>query len=398
MLHLICKDLVTRRDILEKFTFENTTRVHFGEGQIAQLANEIPLDEKILVIYGGGSIKKNGVYNQVVDALKNHKWGEFFGVEPNPQYDTLMNAVAKIKEEGYQYLLAVGGGSVVDGVKFISVAACYNGDDPWDILLKGIQPTEALPLSCILTLPATGSETNIGAVVSRGESKLFFHSPLVRPEVAILDPLTTLSLSKKQITNGVIDAYVHVIEQYLTYDVNAKVQDRFSEGLMLTLLEEGPKALENPQDVDVRSNIMWAATWALNGMIGSGVPQDWTTHMIGHELTAAHGIDHGRTLSIILPAVMEVCRAEKEAKLLQYGERIFGITEGSVGERIDVAIEKTVEFFNQMETPTSLADVGLSEADIAPVVESLKQHGRLAMGERGDIDLAKSEAILKQAL
>lgn len=381
---------------MQNFTFENTTRVHFGESQIQQIANEIPVDEKVLVLYGGGSIKKNGVYDQVVSALKNHQWGEFSGVEPNPQYDTLMKAVDKIKAENYDYLLAVGGGSVIDGVKFTAAAACYEGEDPWDILC-GEPVKEALPLSCVLTLPATGSETNIGAVISRGEDKLFFHSPLVRPEFAILDPKTTLTLPKSQITNGVIDAFIHVVEQYLTYSVNAKVQDRFAEGLMLTLIEEGPAALENPDDLDVRANIMWAATWGLNGMIGSGVPQDWTTHMIGHEITGLYGVDHAGSLSIVLPAVMKVLRKQKEEKLVQYAERIFGIKEGSVDEKIDAAISKTIEFFKIMNSPTSLQDVNLNESNVDEIVNSLEKHNRLLLGERGDIDLEKSRQILKMA-
>lgn len=380
---------------MDKFTYQNPTRIHFGEGQIAAIANDIPQDKKVLVIYGGGSIKKNGVYDQVKAALSEHNWGEFAGVEPNPQYDTLMKAVEKIKAEGFDYLLAVGGGSVIDGTKFIAAAAAYQGEDPWNILAQQHPVESALALACVLTLPATGSESNMGSVVSRGKDKLAFLSPKVQPLFAVLDPTTTLSLSPRQVANGVVDAYVHVMEQYLTFPANAKVQDRFAEGLLLNLIEEGPKALATPDDIDVRANIMWTATQALNGLIGVGVPQDWTTHMIGHELTGNYGIDHARTLSIVLPAVMKERREDKEGKLLQYAERVFGITEGTNDERIDQAIAQTIAFFKQMEVPTSLSDVELGNADIDTLVASLEKHGMKALGERGNITINDSRAILE---
>jgi alcohol dehydrogenase YqhD (iron-dependent ADH family) len=380
-----------------KFTFQNTTKIYFGQGRIKVLARAIPKDRKILVTYGGGSIKKNGVYEQVVAALKDHEWGEFGGIEPNPQYDTLMKAVRKIHQEGFDFLLAVGGGSVIDGTKFIASAAKYQGDDPWD-LLDGERVKDAIPLACVLTLPATGSESNDGAVISRGKSKLFFGSPLIQPEFAVLDPSTTLSLSQRQIANGIADAYSHVLEQYLTYPQDAKVQDRFAEGLLLTLIEEGPKALETPDDLTVRANIMWAATLSLNGLIGVGVTQDWTTHLIGHELTALHGIDHGQSLTIITPAVMKHCREAKRDKLLQYAERVFGITQGDDEKRIDEAIDRTIEFFKQMGLPTSLGDVGLDAGMIDDVVANLEKHDRLEMGEHEDIDLEQSRLILRAAL
>ncbi|MGF1683911.1 iron-containing alcohol dehydrogenase [Photobacterium minamisatsumaniensis] len=383
---------------MNKFTYQNPTRIHFGEGQIAAITNDIPKDKKILVTYGGGSIKSNGVYEQVVKALEGHNWGEFAGIEPNPQYDTLVQAVEKIKTEGFDYLLAVGGGSVVDGTKFIAAAAAYQGEDPWNILAQQHPVEAAIPLACILTLPATGSESNSGAVVSRGKDKLAFMTPKVQPQFAVLDPTTTLSLSPRQVANGVVDAYVHVMEQYLTFPANAKVQDRFAEGLLLNLIEEGPKALATPDDIDVRANIMWTATQALNGLIGVGVPQDWTTHMIGHELTGNYGIDHARTLSIVLPAVMSERREDKEGKLLQYAERIFGITEGTTDERIDAAIAQTISFFQQMEVPTSLTDVELGNDDIDTLVASLEKHGMMVLGEHGNITIKDSRAILEAAL
>jgi NADP-dependent alcohol dehydrogenase len=382
------------------FSFQNTTRIQFGEGQIASLSKQIPIDAKVLVTYGGGSIKSNGVYDQVVAALAEHTWFEFSGIEPNPSFDTLMKAQDVIKENNVDFILAVGGGSVVDGSKFIAAVALYEGEDPWDIVSKQARIKKALPLACVLTLPATGSESNTGAVVTRNGNKLPFASPLVRPIFAILDPAVTLSLSDRQIGNGAVDAFVHTMEQYLTYSVNAKVQDRFAEGLLLTLIEEGPKALapETSKDLEVRGNIMWAATMALNGLIGAGVPQDWTTHMIGHELTGTHGIDHARTLSIVLPAVMKIRKEAKREKLLQYAERVWNVTEGDEDSRIDRGIELTEQFFEKMQVPTRLSHVDLGAADIDLLIEKLTQHGMVKLGEHKAVTPDISREILVTAL
>ena len=382
------------------FNFQNPTHIYFGEGQIKAISKEIPLNARVLLVYGGGSIKANGVYQQVVDSLDKYTWFEFSGIEPNPTYNTLMKAQQIIKAEKIDYLLAVGGGSVVDGAKFISAAALFEGDDPWDILAKNKKFTKALPIGAVLTLPATGSESNGNSVVTRDGNKLPFASPLVRPLFAVLDPRVTLSLSDRQIGNGVVDAFVHTIEQYLTYSVNGKVQDRFSEGLLQTLIEEGPKALlpATKDDLDVRANIMWSATMALNGLIGAGVPQDWATHMIGHELTGAFGIDHARTLSIVLPAVMKVRREQKREKLLQYATRVWHINEGDDDARIDKAIRLTEEFFERMQVPIRLSDVDLGSNDIDLLIDRLKQHGMTALGEHSDISIEISREILTQAL
>ena len=382
------------------FTFENQTRIHFGEDQIQKIAQEIPQDAKVLVTYGGGSIKSNGVYQQISDALKNHQWFEFSGIEPNPKYDTLMKAQAVIKEHGIDYLLAVGGGSVIDGTKFIAAAALFAGDDPWDIVAKRGKVERALPIGVVLTLPATGSETNTGGVITRDGNKLPFMNPLVRPQFAVLDPAVTLSLSERQISNGVVDAFIHTMEQYLTYSVNGKVQDRFAEGLLQTLIEEGPKALltEHKNDLEVRGNIMWSATMALNGLIGAGVPQDWATHMIGHELTGTYGIDHARTLSIVLPAVMKVCKADKHDKLLQYAERVWHVSAGTEQQKIDSAIELTEDFFKRMAMPIRLSDVNLGESDIDTLIAKLEAHGMVALGEKQQVTLEVSRQILTTAL
>jgi NADP-dependent alcohol dehydrogenase len=382
------------------FSFQNTTRIHFGAGQIQAIKKELPRGAKVLLTYGGGSIKQNGVYEQVVAALDGFEFWEFSGIEPNPTYATLIKALPIIKEQQIDYLLAVGGGSVIDGTKFIAAAAKFAGDDPWDMIANNKRPSDALPIGVILTLPATGSESNIAAVVTRDGHKLPFASPLVRPKFAVLDPSVTRTLSPRQVGNGAVDAFVHTMEQYLTYNVDAKVQDRFAEGLLLTLIEEGPKSLaaDTKDDLAVRANIMWSATMALNGLIGAGVPQDWTTHMIGHELTAKYGIDHARTLSIILPAVMKECREAKHGKLLQYAERVWGIFEGDEESRIDLAIEKTEDFFKQMKVPVRLSEVDLDASHIDEILARLEQHGMLKLGEHKAVTLDVSRQILQRAL
>ncbi len=382
------------------FTFHNSTKIIFGKGQIKALSAEIPKDAKILITYGGGSIKKNGIYQQVIAALTEHEIFEFSGIEPNPKYDTLIKALDIIREHNIDYLLAVGGGSVIDGTKFIAAAALYQGNDPWDILAKRQAITEALPIGAVLTLPATGSESNGGSVVTRDGNKLAFGNPLVRPLFAVLDPAASLSLSDRQVSNGVVDAFVHTMEQYLTYPVNGNVQDRFAEGLLLTLIEEGPKALlpELKEDLTVRANIMWSASLALNGLIGAGVPQDWATHMIGHELTGGYGIDHARTLSIVLLAVMKFCREDKRDKLLQYAERVWQLKDGDEENRIDKAIQLTEDFFLKMNMPIRLSDVQLDESDINKIIPQLEKHGMTKLGEHRNITPEASRKILEIAL
>ncbi len=381
------------------FSYQNATRIVFGKDQISELAHLVPKDKKVLLIYGGGSIKRNGVYQQVVNALSGVSFVEFAGVEPNPAFETLMRATALVKEQGIDYILAVGGGSVIDGAKFVAAAAVFNGD-PWDILAKGAKVTAAVPLGCVLTLPATGSESNGNSVVTRYETqqKLAFSSELVFPQFAILDPTVTYSLPPKQVANGVVDAFVHVMEQYLTYPVNAPVQDRFAEGLLQTLIEEGPKALAEPENYDVRANVMWAATMALNGLIGQGVPQDWATHMIGHEITALYGLDHAQTLAIVLPALMQQQRASKGAKLLQYGQRVWQLQHQDQERLIDEAISHTRQFFERMGVPTRLADYGIKADAVDKLVDKLVQHKMIKLGEHRDITPEVSRSILQRAL
>jgi NADP-dependent alcohol dehydrogenase len=381
------------------FSFQNPTRIVFGKDQLAQLSTLIPADSKVLLTYGGGSIKNNGVYDQVVSALQGFQWQEFNGIEPNPSFETLMRAVDIVRREKIDFLLPVGGGSVIDGTKFIAAAAMFEGD-AWDILAKGAKVNAALPLGCVLTLPATGTESNGNSVVTRYDTqqKLSFSSTKVFPQFAILDPTVTYSLPPRQVANGVVDAFVHVMEQYMTYPVNAPVQDRFAEGLLQTLIEEGPKALSEPDNYNVRANVMWAATMALNGLIGQGVPQDWATHMIGHEITALYGLDHAQTLAIVLPALLRQQRASKRDKLLQYGRRVWQLQHQDEERLIDDAISHTRAFFEQMGVPTRLADYGIKADAVDKLVAKLVANGMLKLGEHGDISPAVSKQILQQAL
>jgi NADP-dependent alcohol dehydrogenase len=381
------------------FTFYNPTKILFGKGQIASIAREIPEDQRILITYGGGSIKQNGVYAQVQAALAGRTVFEFAGIEPNPTYETLMEAVRIARAQKVDFLLAVGGGSVIDGTKFIAAAVPFAGE-PWDILAKRARIQQALPLGAVLTLPATGSEMNSGSVVTRRAThdKLAFMHPLVYPHFSVLDPTTTFTLPPRQIGNGVVDAYTHIMEQYLTYPVNSPIQDRFAEGLLLTLIEEGPKALVNPEDYDVRANIMWCTTMALNGLIGAGVPGDWATHMIGHEITALHGLDHAQTLAIVLPSVMRVKQDQKRAKLLQYAARVWGLSDGDEQERIDTAIARTRAFFERMGVRTYLRDYGIGADTIPALLAQLERHKMTKLGERQNIDLVTSQAILERCV
>lgn len=381
------------------FSYQNPTRIVFGQNQISQLSQLVPKGAKILLTYGGGSIKHNGVYQQVMQALDGFEVVEFSGIEPNPSFETLLKAVELVKAEGIDYLLPVGGGSVIDGTKFIAAAVMFEGD-PWDILANRAPVLQAMPLGCVLTLPATGTESNGNSVVTRysTQEKLSFASPLVYPQFAILDPTVTFSLPPKQVANGVVDAFVHVMEQYMTYPVNAAVQDRFAEGLLLTLIEQGPLALKDPQNYDVRANVMWAATMALNGLIGQGVPQDWATHMIGHELTALYGLDHAQTLAIVLPALLQQQRSQKRAKLLQYGKRVFNLQHHDEDRLIDETIAHTRAFFEQMGVPTRMADYGIKPDAVDALVAKLEQHRMLKLGEHGDITIDVSRQILTAAL
>ena len=382
---------------MRNFNFYNPTRILFGQGQIARIDKEIPATARVLITYGGGSAKKNGTIDEIRKALGERVVFEFSGIEPNPHYETLMKGVELARAEKIDFLLAVGGGSVMDGTKFMAAAILFDGE-PWKIVETGGRAAKAaLPLGTVVTLPATGSEMNCGGVVTRAatKDKLAFSNPVMYPRFSVLDPTKTYTLPPRQIANGVVDAFVHVIEQYLTYPVNSPVQDRFAEGLLLTLIEEGPKALATPQDYDVRANIMWAATQALSGLIVAGVPQDWTTHMIGHELTVLFGLDHGQSLAVVLPATMSVCREAKAKRLVQYAERVWGIKNLPEEQTIEEAIRRTTAFFESMGVATRLSGYNLGVKDIPAVIEQLERHELVALGENKAVTPEVSRRILE---
>ena len=383
---------------MNNFTFLNPTRILFGQGRIADIAREIPANARVLITYGGGSVVKTGTLAEVKAALAGYTVFEFGGIEPNPTYETLMQAVELARREKIDFLLAVGGGSVIDGTKFIAAAIPFAGE-PWDILAKRAPVKSTIAFGSVLTLPATGSEMNNGAVITRRASndKLAFSNSRLYPRFSVLDPTKTFTLPPRQIANGVVDAFVHITEQYLTYPVDAKVQDRFAEGLLLTLIEEGPKALQEPENYAVRANIMWTATLALNGLIGAGVPNDWATHMLGHELTALHGLDHAQTLAVVLPAMLQVRREEKREKLLQYAERVWGLRDGDTDSRIDQAIAKTRQFFESMQVPTRLSGYGIAKDAIPALLAQLERHGMVKLGEHQNVDLDRSKQVFELA-
>lgn len=384
---------------MENFEFFNPVKILFGKGQIAKLRGEVPEGARLLVTYGGGSIKTNGVYDQVMAALEGHPVSEFSGIEPNPAYETLMKAVEVVKRERIAFLLAVGGGSVLDGTKFIAAAARFEGE-PWDILAKNAPVSAAVPLGAVLTLPATGSEMNCFAVISRAatQEKFPFASPFVYPRFSIIDPQVTFTLPPRQVGNGIVDAFAHVLEQYLTFPANAPLQDRFAESLLLTLLEEGPKTLAHPTDYDARANLCWCASMALNGLIALGVSQDWATHMIGHEITALCGLDHAQTLAIAFPGTLTERKQAKRAKLLQYAERVWGLRAGTEDEKIDQAIESTRTFFESVGVKTHLKDYGVAPDVVQLVSRRFAARGWTTLGERKDIGPKEVEAILSHSL
>ncbi len=387
------------------FSFHNPTTIVFGKDQLQELDNLVPHDARVLVTYGGGSAKRTGVLDTVKEELAKspRKVFEFGGIGANPELSILMGAIEMVRREKIDFLLAVGGGSVMDGTKFVALASfaqAFMGKEE-ELLTFGFEPVpvqNAVPLGTVVTLPATGSEMNAFAVISNGVDKMPVFSPLAYPRFSILDPVLTYTLPERQVANGVVDAFIHVCELYVTFPVEGRVQDRTAEGILQTLIEVGRKTMDEPENYDARANLVWAATVALNGMLAAGVPQDWNTHMIGHELTALFGIDHARTLAVVMPAVWKVRKQQKSAKLLQYGERVWGITDGSEEERIDRAILKTEAFFQSLGMKTRLSEYDLGEADIEKVIASLEKHGMTALSETGDVTPDICRQILKQAL
>ena len=385
------------------FDFYNPTHIVFGKDRLESIDQHVPDNATVLITYGSGSAKRSGLIDKVKTVLGKRKVYEFGGIEPNPRFETLVKAVEIVRNENIDFLLAVGGGSVIDGTKFITLASSYKGDSR-ELLKYGFKPITSevvgtvVPIGTVLTLPATGSEMNSGAVISYEHGKFPVMSPLTFPKFSVLDPTITFTLPKIQVANGIIDTFVHTTEQYLTYPVDARVQDRIAEGILQTLIEIGETTVAEPENYDARANLVWNATIALNGLLGAGVPVDWATHMIGHELTALFGIDHGQTLAIVLPSLLEVRHEQKRAKLLQYAERVWKIESGSDEEKIDLAIQKTREFFENLGVKTHLSQYGVEADQIPAVVEQLKAHGMTALSETQGLTLDISQKILEKAL
>lgn len=384
---------------MNNFEFKNPTKIIFGKDTIAKLESEIPADAKVLLLYGGGSIKKNGIYEQVIKALANVDVIEFGGIPANPEYAVLMDALQIIKDENITYLLAVGGGSVIDGTKFLSAAAVYEGDTPWDILTKTIRTQKGMPFGTVLTLPATGSEMNSGAVITRAETreKLAMGGPGLFPEFSILDPQVISSIPERQLANGITDAFTHVLEQYMTYPIGASLQDRFAESILQTLVEVAPKVLKDPTDYTPAADFMWSCTMALNGLIQKGVPGDWAVHMMGHELTALFGIDHARTLAVIAPSHYKYNFEAKKEKLAQYGERVWNITEGSIDDKAYAAIEKTEAFFHELGIDTKLSDYTKDYEGTAEEIAKRFTERGWKLGERQALMPEDAQKIVKMA-
>ena len=385
---------------MNNFEFFNPVKIIFGKDQLSKLAVQIPANKKVLMIYGGGSIFKNGVHAAIKEALKGFTVLEFSGIEPNPRYETAMKAVKLIKAEKIDFLLAVGGGSVIDATKFIAAATLFSEGDPWDLLAKRKPVKAALPFGAVLTLPATGSEMNSGAVITREAThdKFAFSSPLTFPVFSFLLPDAAASLPKRQVANGVVDAFMHTMEQYMTYPAHAPLQDRFAESILQTLVEEGPKAFANPADYEAMSNLMWSATMALNGLIGCGVPQDWAVHMMGHELTASFGIDHARTLAIIAPSHYKYNFESKKEKLAQFGERVWGITSGTSDEKAHAAIDKMEAFFHSLGVDTKLSQYTENYKGTAQnISKRFTDRGWAGLGEHQSLKPSDVEKIVEMS-
>jgi NADP-dependent alcohol dehydrogenase len=382
------------------FIFHNPTKVIFGKETIKLIAREIPAESKVMITYGGGSAKRHGFLGKVKAALNGYDLTEFGGIEPNPEYETLMRGLALARKKKIDFLLAVGGGSVIDGTKFMAAAIPFKGDPALLLANSGSAIRQALPFGTVVTLPASGSEMNNRAVITRRalQIKQAIMNYFLFPRFSVLDPTTTFTLPTKFVGNGVVDTFVHVLEQYLTYPVNGKVQDRLAEGLLLMLIEEGPRALAEPENYDVRANLMWGATLGLNGLLGAGVPQDWAAHRSGYELTVLYELDHAQTLACLVPVMLKIRAGEKRQKLLQYAGRVWGINSGDEDARVNDAINKTRAFFESMGLPTCLSDYGIKSDCIPQILEKLKEHGMINLGERKDVTLEMMQKILENCL
>ncbi len=387
--------------MIRNFTFYSPTKIIFGKGSIAAIKREIPHDKKLMLLYGNSSLKKNGTYDKIKSALSDRtEIFEFSGIDPNPDYDYLLNCINEVKREKIDYLLAAGGGSVIDAAKFVAIASLYE-DDPWEIIKTfGACANKAIPLASIVTLPASGSEVNRDAVISRKskKAKLPFGNIAIYPQFTILDPELTFTLSKEQTANGILDTFVHVLEQYLTINVNAKLQDRFAESILLTLLEDGTIAYNEQDNYEARSNLMLCSTMAMNGFLRAGVPMDWATHMISHEITSLLDIPHARALALVIGPYLDYCKKQKHEKLLQYSRRVWNIYEVNEEKAIDMALDKTMIFFKSLGFKTKLSDYGITEKEIDKIVRQLISHQMIKLGENRNITPEVVASILTSSL
>ncbi|HCC85147.1 MAG: Fe-dependent oxidoreductase, alcohol dehydrogenase [Proteiniphilum acetatigenes] len=380
---------------MNNFIFQNPTKLVFGKGQIARLAELLPDNINLMLTFGGGSITRNGVYDQVKEALKGRNYTEFWGIEPNPRVETLRKAIQVGKDNNINYLLAVGGGSVLDGTKLIA-AGIADEMDAWEIVKQGVAKRQ-IPFASVMTVPATGSEMNGAAVISCDETQEKYGFSGSYPQFSILDPEVTYSLSEYQIACGLADAYTHVLEQYMTTPGQSRLMDRWAEGILLSIKEIAPAIKENPKDYDLMADYMLAATLALNDFIRMGITQDWSTHQIGHELTALHGITHGHSLAIVMPGTLRVLKEQKKEKLMQYGERIFGITQGTEDTRVNKAIEMTEQFYRSLGLTTRLSEVGIGKNTIETIATRFNERGA-AFGEKGNVTGDVTREILLSCL
>ena len=385
---------------MNNFKYRNPTKILFGKGQIENLSTEISENSKILMLYGGGSIMKNGIYEQVTKALSGYEVVEFGGIPANPEYSVLLDALKVIKEKNITYLLAVGGGSVIDGTKFLSAAALYEGETPWDLLTNNKPVTKGMPFATVLTLPATGSEMNSGSVITRAETKekLAFGGPGMFPQFSVLDPEVIKSIPQRQLANGIADAFTHVLEQYMTYPIGAKLQDRFAESIIQTLVEVAPAIMKDPSDYEAASNFMWSCTMALNGLIQQGVPGDWAVHSMGHELTAMYGIDHARTLAILAGNHYRYNFETKKEKLAQYAERVWNVTDGTLEEKAHAGINKTDEFFKSLGIDIKLSDYTQDYEETGSIVaKRFTERGWDGLGEHKSLTPTDAQKIIEMS-
>ncbi|MGF9765417.1 iron-containing alcohol dehydrogenase [Bacillus albus] len=380
---------------MQNFVFRNPTKLIFGKGQLEQLKAEIPqFGKKVLLVYGGGSIKRNGIYDNVLSILKdiNAEVFELTGVEPNPRVSTVKKGIQICKENGVEFILAVGGGSVIDCTKAIAAGSKYDGD-VWDIVTKKAFASEALPFGTVLTLAATGSEMNAGSVITNWETneKYGWGSPVTFPQFSILDPVHTESVPRNQTIYGMVDIMSHVLEQYFHHGTNTELQDRYCESVLKTVIETAPKLLSDLESYEHRETILYCGTMALNGILAMGVKGDWATHNIEHAVSAVHDIPHGGGLAILFPNWMKHVVDENVSRFKQFAIRVFDVeTDGKTDREIALeGIEALRQFWTSIEAPVTLADYAIGENEIDVMADKA-----MAYGEFGNFKKLNKDDVL----